>query len=341
MHSTVELTPQGRLLARCKVETSEGLRERVSDLTDQAHHCLDRGITLRSGTCLSAIFELLAANDTLRQIYRRNHADAYLERYAQLKAGVVQPEPEADDEPVMETLVISERVEMTLPQGLLGRLATLENSESDSGPHYVNMVRAQEQSARDSEQQSTVTETARYWNVSGRSALLQEDLEYGGASYKAGSHIDFSVSFSFDICLNLPIRIEAGVLTLSTEARRRKDQLSVALPLEADTFSAPITLHQLIGSLTREFSFHGDPAQTQAAQNDLRQRVAELDDPVHAEDLMYGMAHTFCPEGNFYQIDQHAEELKDEQKFWDLAKVVAATGLTEAVEKGDSGRGVF
>lgn len=49
MYSEIELTPDGRLLARRQKETPEGLREIVSDMTDKAHHCLDKSVILHPG----------------------------------------------------------------------------------------------------------------------------------------------------------------------------------------------------------------------------------------------------------------------------------------------------
>ena len=40
MHSCLELTSDGQLLARQRTETPEGLREMVNDLAAQAHHRL-------------------------------------------------------------------------------------------------------------------------------------------------------------------------------------------------------------------------------------------------------------------------------------------------------------
>lgn len=79
MYSEIELTPDGRLLVRRQKETPEGLREIVSDMTDKAHHCLDKSVILQAGTRLSSIFELLKANESLRDIYTRNRVHAYLD----------------------------------------------------------------------------------------------------------------------------------------------------------------------------------------------------------------------------------------------------------------------
>ncbi|MFM7255251.1 MAG: hypothetical protein ACKO3C_06290 [Betaproteobacteria bacterium] len=81
MQPNIEITPDGRLLQRRQVETPNGKREKVRDITDEAQHWLDASVTLQSGTRLSAIYELLTANAALRALYKRNWADEYLARY--------------------------------------------------------------------------------------------------------------------------------------------------------------------------------------------------------------------------------------------------------------------
>ena len=81
MRHCIELTPDGRLLARQKTETPKGLREKVTDLSAQAHHRLDDTVIIQAGTCLSAIFELLMANEALKEIYTCNWVHDYVARY--------------------------------------------------------------------------------------------------------------------------------------------------------------------------------------------------------------------------------------------------------------------
>jgi hypothetical protein len=52
MHHGLELTPDGRLLARQKTETPKGLREKITDFTAQAHHRLDDTVIIQAGTRL-------------------------------------------------------------------------------------------------------------------------------------------------------------------------------------------------------------------------------------------------------------------------------------------------
>jgi hypothetical protein len=110
MYPEIELTPDGRLLFRRQKETPEGLREIVSDMTDEAHHCLDKSVILQAGTRLSSIFELLKANESLREIYTRNWVHAYLDRYEAICRGEITPDRDDDaqtDEPAIEALVLS------------------------------------------------------------------------------------------------------------------------------------------------------------------------------------------------------------------------------------------
>ena len=111
MHHCLELTPDGRLLARQKTETPEGLREMVTDFTAQAHHRLDDTVIIQAGTRLSAIFELLMANEALKEIYTRNWVHDYVARYEAIRSGEAVPtESEHADpqEPAMQALVLSQ-----------------------------------------------------------------------------------------------------------------------------------------------------------------------------------------------------------------------------------------
>ncbi len=58
MHPSLVLTPEGRLLARRRDETPDGIREEVIDITDKAHHRLDDTVLIQAGARLSSIFEL-------------------------------------------------------------------------------------------------------------------------------------------------------------------------------------------------------------------------------------------------------------------------------------------
>ena len=127
MHHCLELTPDGRLLARQQTETPEGLREKVTDVTAHAHHRLDDTVIIQAGTRLSAIFELLMANAALKDIYRRNWVHDYVARYEAIRSGeAVAAERERTDpqEPAMQALVLSQHQEVRLPRGLLAQIAT-------------------------------------------------------------------------------------------------------------------------------------------------------------------------------------------------------------------------
>ncbi len=92
MNPEIELISDGRLIVRRQKETPEGLRETVTDITDQAYHWLDKSVVIQAGTRLSAIFELLKANEPLREVYTRNWAQAYLERYEAVRRGDIAPD---------------------------------------------------------------------------------------------------------------------------------------------------------------------------------------------------------------------------------------------------------
>ncbi len=328
MHAPLELTPDGRLLVRRQIETPEGLREKVTDITAQSHHWLDSVVVIQADTRLSAIFELLKANDALREIYTRNWVNDYVARYEAIRSGEVMPAPRENadsQEPALEALVVSPNQEVRLPIGLLETITAALDSKAQEKTGYLNHVEG-----ADGSRPYIVKESSSYWHVSGRSVPFTQDTERWGRQYKAGSHISYSVSASFDRCIALPLCIGAGVMTLETRGKRSKDRLTVSVPLGSDQEPPPITLHELIGAITYDFSFHGGPQETQVAMEELRQSCRELEDERHAEDLRFGMAHTFCPDNSFHHREAHARELQDHTRYWDLAQVMAHTGLTEA-----------
>ena len=49
MHPSLVLTPEGRLLARRRDETPDGIREEVINITDKAHHRLDDTVLIQAG----------------------------------------------------------------------------------------------------------------------------------------------------------------------------------------------------------------------------------------------------------------------------------------------------
>lgn len=334
MHHGLELTPDGRLLARQKTETPKGLREKITDFTAQAHHRLDDTVIIQAGTRLCAIFELLMANEALKEIYTRNWVHDYVARYEAIRSGEAVPtESEHADpqEPAIQTLVLSQHQEVRLPQGLLAQIAAASEAPSESRRGFLNLLPDSAEYQGDSvAHPHTVKESSIYWHLSGRSVAFTQDTELWGVTYTAGSHIDYSVSFSFDRCIDLPLSIGAGVLTLDLVGKRRKDGLTVQLPMGTDHEPPPITLHELIGAITHDFSFHGGPQETQSTGDELRQTVNELDDERHAENLSYGLPHMFCPDDAFHLREAHAQELQDRARYWDRALALEHTGWTES-----------
>jgi hypothetical protein len=338
MHPALELSPDGHLLARRQVETPDGLRETVTDLTGQAHHELDNTVRPQDGTRLSAVLELLKANDALREIYTRHWAHDYVARYEAIRSGQVVPsrrEHADPQEPEMASLVLSRHQEVRLPSELLATIAAARDPHCQSPTHspsrYLNWVDGGGSPHENAPPATlTIKESSSYWHLSGRSVPFTQDTVLWGAKYKAGSHIDYSVSFSFDRCIDLPLRIGAGVMSLDIIGKRRKDRLLVSVPLGADHEPPAITLHELIGAIIHDFSFHGGPDETQVAAEQLRQRGKELDDAHHAEDLSFGMARMYCPDDNLLHREAHAQELQVRARYWDRARVIEHTGWTEA-----------
>jgi hypothetical protein len=119
-------------------------------------------------------------------------------------------------------------------------------------------------------------------------------------------------------------------VTFIIAGRRRKDRRTVCAPLGSDEAPPSITLHELIGAITYEFSFHGGPEETEAEQEKLRQAVREIDHADHSEDLFFGMAHVFCPDGELSGLKSTGLNLEDRGRYWDLAMVMEHTGWTEA-----------
>ena len=343
MHHCLELTPDGRLLARQQTETPDGLRGKVTDITAQAHHRLDDTVIIQAGTRLSVVLELLMVNAALKEIYTRNWVHDYVARYEAIRSGEAVPaEREHADpqEPAMQALVLSQHQELRLPQGLLAQIAAASQAPSDSRRGLLNLLPGVGGRKGDNVAHlHSVKESSSYWHLSGRSVPFTQDTELWGVTYKAGSHIDYSVSFSFDRCIDLPLSIGAGVLTLNLDGKRRKDQLTVQLPLGTDNEPPPITLNELIGSITHDFSFYGGPQETQTAGDDLRQTVAELDDERNAENLSYGMPHMVCPDDAFHLREAHAQELQNRARYWERALVIEHTGWAEAELKSRRNQG--
>ncbi|WP_462323084.1 hypothetical protein, partial [Halochromatium sp.] len=230
-YSEIELTAEGRLLFRRQQETPEGLRERLDDITAEAQHWLDRIIALQPGVRLSSIFDLLKANATLMDLYTHNFAHAYVARCNALRAGDLVPDPrdETDTtEPAVESLVLSLSQELRMPNDLLRRIAAAQDPHSPTSTRFLNLV---EDTTGQAGPPVAIKDASRYWHVSGRSAPLAQNTDLSGVHYTAGSQIDYSVSFHFDRCIDLPLSIGAGVMSLTISGQRRKDRLMVNVPL--------------------------------------------------------------------------------------------------------------
>lgn len=333
MYPEIELTSDGRLLVRRQKETPEGLRETVTDITDQAHHWLDTSVVLQAGTRLSAIFELIKANESLREVYTRNWAQAYLERYEAIRCGDITSDHRDDESkgPTIEALEISLRQELRIPSQLLSNIVAAQDPNSPTATQYLNLVSDDKARRTMGDPKSfTVKDASRHWDVSGRTTPFTQDTEYSGVQYKAGSHINYSISAIFDQCVDLPLRIGAGAMTLTISSERRKDRLTVCVPLGSDEDPPSITLHELIDAITYEFSFYGGPEETEAEFEKLRQTVREMDDVDHEEDMTFGMAHVFCPDGNLSDLKSRGRNLEDRVRYLDRAMVMEHTGFTEA-----------
>jgi hypothetical protein len=341
MHPDIEITPHGRLLQRRQVDTPNGLREKVQDISDEAQHWLDQSVTLQPGTRLSAIFELLKANAALRDLYKRNWADDYVARYEAIRDGQVVPDASEDadtNEPTLEALVLTRHQEIRLPASLLAMMADATALKAPAPHRNLNLLTGSQ--AKPSDGPAPVIKDAySRWHISARSVPFAQDTELWGTPYKAGSHISYSVSFSFDRCIDLPLCIGVGSVTFTITGQRRKDRLTVDVPLGTEQDPPSITLHELIGAITCEFSFHGGPSQTQAESEKLKQVLDELDDERHAEDLRFGMAHVFCPDGKLKDIAARKHDLEDATRFWARALVMEHTGWTEAQLKAKRRQG--
>ena len=230
----------------------------------------------------------------------------------------------------MQALVLSQHQEVRLPTGLLATIAAAQDPHAPSPTRYLNLTDDRDSFEEDGKTLTlTIKETSSYWHLSGRSVPFTQDTELWGVNYKAGSHIDYSVSFSFDRCIDLPLHIGGGVMSLVIIGKRRKDRLTVNVPLGTDQEPPAITLHEMIGAITHDFSFHGGPQETQVAAEELRQVSKELDDEDHAEDLTYGLPRLFGPDAGLGDNQAHAQELRDRARYWDRAVVMEHTGLSE------------
>lgn len=333
MHPEIQLTRDGRLLRSRSVSTPHGPQETVSDVTLEAQHWLDEYVALQAGTCLSAVFELLKANASLREVYKRNWVQAYLERYEAIRRGEITPNLREDDavEPSIEAVEVSLRQELTLPHQLPSIVVGAQDPNSPTATTYLDLIDGHsEHSNISSPKAFTATDCFRRWDVTGRSVPFTQDTECFGVRYTAGSHINYSISGAFDRCIDLPLRIGPGALTLTIRGKRRKDRLTVCVPLGSDPDTLPITLHELVGAITEDFSFYGAPEASEAEMQKLRKIVEEMEDPSRAEDMTYGMAHLFCPDAKPSTLQACGRSLEDRTRFWSYPMVAEHTGWTEA-----------
>jgi len=253
-------------------------------------------------------------------------------RYEAIRSGQVVPDvrENADpNEPAIEALVLSRHQEIRLPARLLSMMLDAQTPDTPASTRHLDLMAGSEVCPR-GEPAPVIKDASSYWHISGRSLPFAQDTELWGIQYKAGSHINYSVSFSFDRSIELPLHIGAGAVTVIVTGQRRKDRLTVDVPLGTEQALPPITLHELIGAIISEFSFHGGPAQTQAESEKLKQIVDELDDERHAEDLHFGGAHVFCPDGNLRDIEARNQALEDATRYWGRTMVMEHTGWTEA-----------
>jgi len=97
----------------------------------------------------------------------------------------------------MQALMLSPHQEVRLPNGLLATIAAAQDPNAPSPTRYLNLTDDGDSRQEDEKTPTfTIKETSIYWHLSGRSAPFTKDTELGGVNYKAGSHIDYSVSSS-------------------------------------------------------------------------------------------------------------------------------------------------
>ena len=197
MPSILELTPSGRLLAREPCKTVQGHCERVTDVTDQAHHRLGCFVVIQPETRLSAVLELFKANDALQDIYTSNWIQDYLVRYEAIRSGefslMVHPSANAaTEESAIKALVLTPYRELEFSYGLLDKMANAKHSALNAAFKYFDLTAVDSASNANKEiPRYSVNEASSYWNLSGRSAPLKSDTTLSGINYKAGSQIDY------------------------------------------------------------------------------------------------------------------------------------------------------
>jgi hypothetical protein len=327
----LELTAAGRLLCRRNVETPEGLRPEVKDFTDDAHLFLNRPVAFGEGATLGSLLELLKANPTLLALQTTNFAAAYLARYEAIRRGEITPKafPFEDGAPKIEALALSLKQELELPRALWDRLVQAQTAPT---PSRTRLDREQAEEGGVSQ----VVSSDQHWDVFGLSYPFEADSTFSGVDYKAGQRVHYSLSFSFDQSIELPLRLLPGSLTLEVRGQKSKDYSITGLDIGTPDIPPSITLYECIESILFDISFHGAPEDAQSVGEDLKEQVLSLDKEAHAEDLSYSSSAVFCPEQFLGDL---ADELSDTELFWGRERALAHTGwasdeLDERIRQG-------
>jgi hypothetical protein len=318
----LELTAEGRLLRRRKVETPEGLRPEVKDFTEEAHQLLTRTVEFGEGVTLGSLFELLKACPFLVDMQAANWAAAYLERYEAIRRGEISPKPTPRGEgaPAIEALALSLHQEVELPRTLWEQVVQAHAAPTPS------FKRLDGESCESQLAHKPVV-TYRRWEVSGLAYPFEKDTTFSGKDFKAGQRLHYAMSLSFDqTAIDLPLRVLPGSITLDVKGKKSREYSVVTLPVGTQDEPPKITLYELIEGILFEFSFHGGPEDAEEMGEELDRQADELDDESHFDDLAYASSAVFCP----YQFaGDLAEELSDTERFWSRERVLASTGWSE------------
>ena len=314
MYNKIELTADGRLIRRESEETPQGMRKFVKDITQTAHHYLTENVKLEEGVRLSSLMELLKANDALCDVYRRNWSREYVDRYDALRSGkVILKEPEYTREAKIEAIVLRQKHEITLHGDVLHAMVT---EPRQVGRYTMLNLEGKKNTARD---------CWNYWDVTGRSVVLPEDLDVGGQVYAAGSTISYSISTSFDSSIDLPVKIVAGYLVIEILGERKRERMQATMPVGTDEEPPLITLGEFIDSLLDDFSFHGGPEESDEFIEEMTERLDR--DP---EELGYGSAAAFNYSERHGEEEERSQELQNRSLYWPVEIVMEHAGLTQA-----------
>jgi hypothetical protein len=227
---------------------------------------------------------IVQSKDALQDIYRSNWIQDYLVRYEAIRSGevslMVHPAANAaTEESAIKALVLTPYRELEFSNGILEQMANAKHSALNAAFKYFDLTAVDSASNANKEiPKYSVNEPSSYWNLSGRSAPLKSDTTLSGVNYKAGSQIDYSVGADFDRCIDLPLLVAPGILMLTIFEDCRTDNLKLQIPLGTDEEPIPLTLYELVGTITRVFSFHGGPEETQAFVEALGKIANEMDE---------------------------------------------------------------